>query len=88
MIPLCPSCLKHELNSWINEKIPGINAETAREIREAISSIALEKGECIVCKSNRVSSGLFEDVMKVLNKNKVNENLKKEFKKIFSFSIL
>ena len=87
-IPLCPKCIKHELNSWLNEKIPKIKGEIIMQIRQEIRSITLDKGNCIVCNSNKVTKGLFENIISVLNKNRIDNSIKKEFTEMFGFGIV
>lgn len=85
IIPLCRECASHELNEWINEKSLSIKPSLSKEIREEIRDMELKDGKCIVCNKDKVSAGWFERILKVLNKQKANEDFKCEFKIMFGF---
>lgn len=85
VIPLCRECASHELNEWINEKSPVIKPELSREIREEMRDMELKEGRCIVCNKEKVSAGWFERICKVINKHRIEDEFKCEFKVMFGF---
>jgi len=80
---LCSRCLSHEVNSWINENWKSLDEETKNQILQELKAIKLRKGKCIVCNSDLVSDGTSEEILKILEQNKVDEKLKRQFKKFF-----
>lgn len=83
-IQLCPECIKHEINSWLNEKISCLNIDATRKISEELRAIKLAEGECIACKNNKIAEDTAENVIKILDKFKAQDNIKKEFIEMFA----
>ena len=82
-LPICSRCIVHEINSWIIDKIGAINPETTQKIRQELKAIKLKEGECIVCSSNFISEGTCEEIVKILKKDRVEEEMIFDFQKAF-----
>lgn len=85
-ISLCPGCLSHEVASWLTEKSGMINAEAIASIYLELRDIKLKNGSCIVCKNNKISQDCFYKIYKVLEKNKIREDIRQEFALMFGMS--
>lgn len=86
-LPICSRCMQHEINSWLNENLQKISSAIIQKIHEELASIRLSSGQCIVCNSNIIVSNLSENILKIMEKYKTEEAIKKEFKKYFCFYI-
>jgi len=84
-IQLCSSCLKHEIASWVNERIINLKDERANKIRQELKTIRLTDGECIVCKNNKISNGSFINILKLLEKTKAEKTIINEFAGMFGY---
>ncbi len=82
-LEICSKCLNHEINSWINEKWNEINENTRVKITEELKTIKLVQGKCIVCNNSLISQGTSENILSVLEENKVSKETINEFKKLF-----
>ena len=82
-LEICSKCLNHEINSWINEKWNEINESTRVKITEELKTIKLVQGKCIVCNNSLISQGTSENILSVLEENKVSKETINEFKKLF-----
>lgn len=85
--PLCAQCASHELSEWVNEKSSALKPEISKEIREELRDMELKDGKCIVCNKEKISAGWFERICKVLNKHRLDDSFKSEFRKMFGFEI-
>lgn len=86
-IPLCSSCIHHEISSWINERVNELNTDAKLKINEELKSIRLKKGECIICKKQQISSDLLFNILKILKETKIKKPIINEFKKMFGYKI-
>lgn len=84
-IPLCSRCITHEINAWIIDKRAELDPEITQKIREELKSVKLTQGECVVCSNSLISHETFNNILKILDKNKVSEEIVKEFKNFFGF---
>ena len=88
VIPLCAQCASHELSEWVNEKSSLIRPEVSKEIREEMRDMEIKEGKCIVCNKERASAGWFERICKVINKYRLEDSFKKEFRQMFGFEVM
>jgi hypothetical protein len=88
MISLCPKCANFELNSWINEKILCFKPEVLKEIRAELRAISLKPGECIVCNHNIVTDQWYDNILKIMKKFNVSQELEEDFKKSFGLELI
>lgn len=86
-LPLCPRCLAHELTNWLNEKFLDLTPEVNLKIREELKDIKVLEGECLVCKSSRVSEKSLVNIMKIFEEHSINPQLVEEFRKLFFYPI-
>jgi len=84
-LSLCSQCLSHEITSWLTEKSGLMKPEAVRDVYLELRDIKLREGQCIVCKNSRICEDCFNKILKVLEKSKVDENLKQEFISMFGF---
>ena len=84
-IPLCSRCIAYEINSWVFENAAKLGEETTQKVREELKAIKLQEGECLVCKNGLISVDSAQNIIKIFEKNKVDEKTKKEFIRLFSF---
>ena len=84
-IPLCSRCITHEVNAWIIDKRAELDPEVTSQVREELKTIKLTVGECVVCYNKLVSENSINNLLKIMEKNKVSEDIKNEFKKLFSY---
>ena len=82
-LEICSKCLNHEINSWINDRWNEINENTRVKITEELKTIKLVQGKCIVCNNSLISQGTAENILSVLEENKVSKETINEFKKLF-----
>lgn len=75
--------MNHEINSWINDRWNEINENTRVKITEELKTIKLVQGKCIVCNNSLISQGTAENILSVLEENKVSKETINEFKKLF-----
>ncbi len=82
-LPLCSQCLRHEVNSWVNENWKGLDVNTKLRIREELKGIRLKEGECIVCGSGKIAKGTGSNILEILEDKEIKDNLKNQFMKYF-----
>ena len=87
-LSICSQCLSHEITSWLTEKSGFLKPEAIKDIYLELRDIKLKPGECIVCKNSRVSEDCFSKILRVLEKNKIREDLKQEFIAMFAPRVL
>ena len=83
-LELCSRCLSYEINNWINENWKYITDEARKEMLQELKTIRLKQGECIVCKNGMISDNTLGKILRILKENKTQENITKEFKKLFT----
>ena len=76
----------HEIASWVFDKRQELSEETCQLIREELKDIKLREGECLVCNGKLVSADCFENILKILEKNKLNNHAVDEFRTLFGLS--
>ena len=84
-IQLCSSCLKHEITSWVNERVNDLNSKAKEKIREELKAIKLISGECIVCKKTQLADDSFFNILRILEKTRAEKNIMREFAGMFSY---
>jgi hypothetical protein len=80
-ISLCQQCLKHEIISWLAEK--SLKPKTANGIYSQLQKIKEKSGECIVCKSKHISTTCFNNILKLLEREKAASPIRSEFISMF-----
>ena len=84
-IQLCSSCLKHEITSWLNERVNELNSRAKEKILEELKAIRLANGECIVCNKNQTADNSFINILKILEKTKTEKIIIHEFARMFGY---
>lgn len=84
-IELCSSCLKHEVSSWINERVNELNSKAKEKIIEELKSIRLKEGICIVCNKNQTTDNSFINILKILEKTRAENMIIYEFARMFGY---
>jgi hypothetical protein len=82
-LPLCSKCIRHEVNSWVNENWKDLDIETKLKIREELKGVKLGEGECIVCKSNKIAKETASNILEILKEKEIKDDLKSQFMKYF-----
>jgi len=77
--------MTYEINNWVFENASRLKTEITQQIREELKAIRLREGECIVCNEKKISADCFENIIKIFEKYKVQEEIKNEFMKSFGF---
>ena len=86
-IQLCSSCLKHEITSWVNERVNELNSKAKEKIIEELKAIKFKEGSCIVCNKAQVSDNSFMNILKIMKKTRVDSPMINEFAGMFGYRI-
>lgn len=86
-LSICSRCIVHEIRSWILDKRGEINPESIQQISDELKLIKLGPGKCIVCNNKFIAENTIENIIKIMEKNKAPESIKKEFKNLFCINI-
>jgi hypothetical protein len=60
-----------------------LDNETIKQIALELRAIKLQEGQCLVCGHSRVSEGCIDNIIKILEKNKANSEVSREFIRLF-----
>lgn len=86
-VQLCSRCLMHEVASWVFDNQLKLEQDVIKQIREELKDVKLVPGECIVCNNKMVAENNLNTIMKILEKNKSNQEVTHEFKKLFGICL-
>ncbi len=83
ILHICSRCISHEIGSWISDKVGELDLEAIQKINQELRAIKIKQGKCIVCNGNFVSENTIENVIKILEEQKVSNKVQEEFKNLF-----
>jgi len=81
ILQLCSRCTHNEIIGWLNDR--EIKQDVKNKILQELKMIKLKPGVCIACKNALVADGTPEKIMKILEEDRIEEDLKNDFKKDF-----
>lgn len=75
--------MHNEIAGWINDNINNLNREITSQILQELRLVKLKPGLCIACKNTHVADDTPIKIVKILEENRVDKEIIKEFEKDF-----
>ena len=83
---ICAQCLSNEISGWLTDRAGQLSIEAIKDIYLELRNIKFDSGECIVCNNNRVAPDCVIKIARLLEKHNASDQLKSEFRCLFSYS--